>query len=95
MAEFVDRDELSRSLLEGLDALRAGDDDRATAELGRAVQLADASGDNETVRVLRRLVAVDDAVTGVVHMRRDVSPEAESEVEARSTMIIRKRGPER
>ena len=50
-------------------ARRAGDDATATSQLGRAAQLAAASGNDGTLRLLAGVVDIEDATTGTVRLQ--------------------------
>ena len=54
VAHYTGQAELAQAIQEGLDARKAGDDDGATAKLGRAVQLAGAWGTRTPRNCLRR-----------------------------------------
>ena len=61
------------AIQEGLAAKASGDDDTATAKLGRAVQLAKETGNDEATSRLKKVVDVEDPETGTVRLKRDVS----------------------
>src|SRR6185436_18499540 len=64
VAHFTGQTELAEAIQEGLAAKAAGDDATATTKLGRAVQLAAATGDDEATSKLRKVVEIDDPDTG-------------------------------
>ncbi|MBE1461008.1 VWA domain-containing protein [Kibdelosporangium phytohabitans] len=92
VAHYTGQQELNSVTQEGLAALAAGRDEEATAKLGRAAQLAKASGHEDTLRVLKRVVTVIDAPTAQVRLRRDMSAvDAEmASVRSRKTVQWRK-----
>jgi hypothetical protein len=50
-------------------ALAAGNEDEATRKLGRAVQLAQKTGDDEMTARLKKIVDVEDAEAGTVKIK--------------------------
>jgi hypothetical protein len=89
VAHYTGQVELAEAVQEGIRALRHGDDETATLRLGRAVELATASGDTRHLRELERLVDVDDAATGTVRLKRHVDPIDEMVLETRSVKTMR------
>ena len=89
VAHYTGQAELAEAIQDGLAAREAGDDDTATVKLGRAVQLADESGHEQTAKLLRRVVDVVDAPTGTVRLRRDASALDAELTNVRSTKTIR------
>lgn len=79
VAHYTGQAELAEAIQEGLAAREAGDAEAATERLGRAVQLAAASGHGDTAKLLARVVDVVDAETGTVRLRRRVA-EIDSEL---------------
>ena len=78
-------------IAEGLAARDSGDQATATVRLGRAVQIAHEAGNTETVRLLQKVVDVDDAATGTVRLKRDVEKTDEMALDVRSTRTVRVR----
>ena len=76
-------------IADGLAAREAGDANTATVKLGRAVQLAHEGGNDDTVRLLQKVVEVDDAASGTVRLRRDVEKSDEMALDVRSTRTVR------
>jgi hypothetical protein len=72
-----------------LAARRVGDERTATLKLGRAVQLAEQAGNDDTKRLLAKVVDVDDAVTGTVRLKRQVEALDEMALDTRSTKTVR------
>ena len=89
VAHYTGQVELAEAIADGLDARSKGDVATAADRLGRAAQLADASGNSETLRLIKGVVDVVDAPTGTVRLRPKVSAEDEMTLDARSTRTIR------
>ncbi|ADD44201.1 VWA domain-containing protein [Stackebrandtia nassauensis] len=83
--------ELARAIQEGVAAARSGDTDTATDRLGRAVALAAEAGNDNTARLLAKVVEVDPD-TGTVQMKSAVSSvDLEmADVESVKTVTVRK-----
>ena len=64
VAHYTGQAELASAIQEGLAAKAAGDEATATVKLGRAVQLAAETGNEEATSRLRRVVEIDDEETG-------------------------------
>jgi von Willebrand factor type A C-terminal domain/von Willebrand factor type A domain len=93
VAHYTGQAELSASIQEGLDALKAGDERTATVKLGRASKLAVESGNEGTVRLLRKVVDIRDERTGTVRIKRHVAKVDEMALDTRSTRTVRVRAP--
>jgi von Willebrand factor type A C-terminal domain/von Willebrand factor type A domain len=91
VAHYTGQAELSASIREGLDALKAGDDRTATVKLGQATRLAVDSGHDGTVRLLKKVVEVEDERTGTVRLRKHVDKADEMALDTRSTRTVRVR----
>ncbi|MEV6164155.1 VWA domain-containing protein [Streptomyces sp. NPDC052052] len=89
VAHYTGQAELAQVIQQGLDARRSGDLDGATAKLGRAVQLASASGNEETAKLLSKVVDVVDAATGTVRLKAKVAEADSMTLETRSTKTVR------
>jgi von Willebrand factor type A C-terminal domain/von Willebrand factor type A domain len=89
LAHYTGQAELAECIQDGLEARKEGDDARATAKLGRAVQLASESSNEGTLRLLAAVVQVDDAATGTVRLRREVADADEMALDTRSTKTVR------
>ncbi|MFI0541734.1 VWA domain-containing protein [Streptomyces sp. WSLK1-3] len=89
VAHYTGQAELARAIQQGLDLRKAGDIDGATAKLGRAVQLANASGNADTAKLLSKVVDVVDATTGTVRLKAKVEEADEMTLETRSTKTVR------
>lgn len=89
VAHYTGQAELARVIQQGLDARKSGDFDGATAKLGRAVQLASASGNEDTAKLLSKVVDVVDAATGTVRLKAKVAEADSMTLETRSTKTVR------
>jgi hypothetical protein len=89
VAHYTGQAELAEVIQEGLDLRKVGDIDGATAKLGRAVQLASASGNADTAKLLAKVVDVVDAATGTVRLKAKVEEADEMTLETRSTKTVR------
>ncbi|MEV5335421.1 vWA domain-containing protein [Streptomyces werraensis] len=89
VAHYTGQAELAEVIQEGLDLRKVGDMDGATAKLGRAVQLASASGNADTAKLLAKVVDVVDAATGTVRLKTKVEEADEMTLETRSTKTVR------
>ncbi|WP_329037349.1 VWA domain-containing protein [Streptomyces sp. NBC_00178] len=89
VAHYTGQAELAQVIQQGLDARKSGDFDGATAKLGRAVQLASASGNADTAKLLSKVVDVVDAATGTVRLKARVAEADEMTLETRSTKTVR------
>jgi len=89
VAHYTGQAELADAIHDGLAARAAGDDDTATMKLGRAVQIAHETGNEESVRLLEKVVDVDDPKTGTVRLRREVADADAMALDVRSTRTVR------
>lgn len=89
VAHYTGQAELAQSIQEGLDARERGNEEVATAKLGRAIQLAHESGNEGTAKLLKTVVDVLDAPTGTVRLKKSVAKEDEMALETRSTKTTR------
>jgi hypothetical protein len=88
VAHYTGQSELARNVQDGLEARRRGQEDVATEKLGRAVQLAAVAGNDDTLRLLHRVVDVVDAPTGVVRLKAAVDLGDEMELDTRSARTV-------
>ena len=88
VAHYTGQAELAQTIQDGLQARKEGDEDTATAKLGRAVTLANQAGHEETARLLAKVVEVHDA-TGTVRLRKKVADADEMALDTRSTRTVR------
>ena len=89
VAHYTGQAELADVIQEGLEARKTGDDATATVKLGRAVQLAAQSGNDDTAKLLSKVVDVDDAATGTVRLKKKVEDVDEMALDTRSTKTVR------
>ena len=91
VAHYTGQAELAQVIQEGLEARKAGNQDLATAKLGRAVALAEQSGNDDTAKLLAKVVDVVDPATGTVRLRKKVDDADEMALDTRSTKTVRTR----
>jgi hypothetical protein len=91
VAHYTGQAELAQVIQEGLEARKEGDEETATAKLGRAVKLAQQSGNADTAKLLEKVVDVVDAATGTVRLRPKVDDADEMALDTRSTKTVRTR----
>jgi len=89
VAHYTGQAELAQAIQEGLEARKRGDEDTATAKLGRAVALAEQSGNEGTAKLLAKVVDVVDAASGTVQLRKKVDDADEMALDTRSTKTVR------
>ncbi|MDJ0379781.1 VWA domain-containing protein [Streptomyces sp. G-G2] len=89
VAHYTGQAELAEVIQQGLEARKLGDIDGATAKLGRAVQLASASGNEDTAKLLAKVVDVVDVAAGTVRLKAKVADADEMTLETRSTQTVR------
>jgi len=89
VAHYTGQVELADAIQSGLAAAKAGDEATATVKLGRAVQLATASGHDDTLRLLGKVVDVADAESGTVKLKPAAGQAAEMTLDTRSTRTVR------
>jgi hypothetical protein len=91
VAHYTGQADLAQAIQDGLEARKAGDDDTATARLGRAVALAHESGNEQSARLLAKVVDIVDPVTGVVRLKPKIADADEMALDTRSSKTIRVR----
>jgi hypothetical protein len=91
VAHYTGQAELAQVIQDGLEARKRGDEDTATAKLGRAVALAEKSGNEDTARLLAKVVDVVDAASGTVRLKKTVNDADEMALDTRSTKTVRTR----
>jgi len=89
VAHYTGQTELADAIQEGLAAKALGDDATATAKLGRAVQLAAETGNDEATAKLKKVVDIDDPNAGTVRLRRSVDKLDEMALDTSSTKTTR------
>jgi hypothetical protein len=90
VAHFTGQEELADAIADGLAASKRGDEETATARLGRAVALAHQAGNTETARLLARVVDVVDEAAGTVALKKKVDAADEMALDTRSTKTVRR-----
>jgi hypothetical protein len=91
VAHYTGQTELAEAIQDGLAAKAAGDDATATAKLGRAVQLAAETGNDEATAKLKKVVDIEEPGTGKVRLRRSVDRLDEMALDTASTKTTRVR----
>jgi hypothetical protein len=91
VAHYTGQTELAAAIQDGLAAKAVGDTATATARLGRAVQLAAETGDEEATARLGKVVDIEEAATGRVRLRRSVDRLDEMALDTSSTKTSRVR----
>ncbi len=89
VAHYTGQTELADAIQAGLAAKASGDVETATQKLGRAVQLAEATGNAEATTRLRKVVDIDDPETGTVRLKRAVDKADEMALDTASTKTTR------
>ncbi len=89
VAHYTGQVKLADTIQKGLAAKAAGDDRTATVLLGEAAKLAHDSGNENTTRLLEKVVDVVDADTGTVRLRQHVEKTDEMALDTRSTKTTR------
>jgi hypothetical protein len=92
VAHYTGQTELAQAIQDGLAAKAAGDEETATTKLGRAVQLAAETGNEEATTRLRKVVDIEDSETGTVRLKRAVDKADEMALDTASTKTTRIRG---
>jgi len=91
VAHHTGQSELADAIQEGLEARRGGDEETATARLGRAVALAKQVGNDQISGLLDRVVDVIDEESGTVRLKSNVSKADEMSLDTRSVRTVRTR----
>lgn len=89
VAHYTGQTELAAMIQEGLAAKAIGDDATATTKLGRAVQLAAETGNDEATSKLRKVVDVQDEKEGTVKLKAAVNKADEMALDTASTKTTR------
>jgi hypothetical protein len=89
VAGYTGQAELAAAIADGLEANKQGDEELATARLGRAVALAHQAGNDEMARLLANVVDVVDEATGTVRLKKRVDAAAEMALDIGSTKTVR------
>jgi uncharacterized protein YegL len=80
IAHYTNQEELARAIKEGQEALAAGDAARATALLGRALEMSERTGNEKITRLLHTIVLRDSK--GTIHLNK------QADAVARKTLAI-------
>src|SRR5262249_57347716 len=91
VAHYERQFELTAAVRDGLAARRRGDGAGAAAMLGHAAELARASGNEETLRLLDRLVELGDGAAGTPGLGSDATPADEVKLETRPARSVPRR----
>ena len=94
VAHYTGQANLADAIQKGLAAKAAGDDRTATVLLGQAAKLAHDSGNEDTTRLLAKVVDVVDVEAGTVRLKRDIERADEMALDTRSTKTTRIRRTE-
>jgi hypothetical protein len=89
VAHYTGQAELAAAIQDGLEASKRGDEETATAQLGRAVALAHEAGNEDTAKLLAKVVDVVDEATGTVRLKKKVSAADEMALDTRSAKTVR------
>lgn len=89
VAHYTGQTELAATIQEGLAAKAAGDEVTATTKLGRAVQLAAETGNEEATAKLKKVVEIDNEADGTVRLRASVDKADEMALDTASTKTTR------
>lgn len=89
VAHYTGQTELAEMIQEGLAAKASGDEATATTKLGRAVQLAAATGNDEATSKLRKVVDIDDEKEGTVRLKAAINKADEMALDTASTKTTR------
>lgn len=89
VAHYTGQAELAAMIQEGLAAKAAGDEATATTKLGRAVQLAAETGNDEATDKLRKVVDIEDEKEGTVRLKAAVAKADEMALDTASTKTTR------
>jgi hypothetical protein len=89
VAHYTGQEELAKVIQEGLKALEDGSTETATVKLGRAAKLAKESGHLDTLKLLERVVDIDDADSGTVKLRPRATKSEKMDLDAESVKTQR------
>jgi hypothetical protein len=93
VAHYTGQTKLADAIQQGLAAKAAGDDRTATVLLGEAAKMAYESGNENTTRLLDKVVDVVDVEAGTVRLKQHVDKADEMALDTRSTKTTRIRKP--
>ena len=89
VAHYTGQTKLADAIQQGLAAKAAGDDRTATVLLGEAAKLAHETGNENTTRLLAKVVDVVDIDAGTVRLKQSVDKSDEMALDTRSTKTTR------
>ncbi|WP_134738529.1 VWA domain-containing protein [Nocardioides sp. 503] len=89
VAHYTGQTELASMIQEGLAAKAAGDEATATTKLGRAVQLAAETGNDEATSKLKKVVDITDEREGTVRLKAGIAKADEMALDTASTKTTR------
>jgi hypothetical protein len=89
VAHYTGQAQLADAIQKGLAAKAAGDDRTATVLLGEAAKIAHESGNEDTTRLLSKVVDVVDAEAGTVRLKSNIERTDEMALDTRSTKTTR------
>lgn len=89
VAHYTGQAKLADTIQKGLAAKASGDDRTATVLLGEAAKLAHETGNENTTRLLEKVVDVVDADAGTVRLKQHVEKADEMALDTRSTKTTR------
>lgn len=89
VAHYTGQTELAAMIQEGLAAKAAGDEATATTKLGRAVQLAAETGNDEATSKLKKVVDIQDEREGTVRLKAAIAKADEMALDTASTKTTR------
>ena len=89
VAHYTGQAQLADAIQKGLAAKAAGDDRTATVLLGEAAKIAHDSGNEDTTRLLSKVVDVVDAEAGTVRLKSNIDRTDEMALDTRSTKTTR------
>jgi von Willebrand factor type A C-terminal domain/von Willebrand factor type A domain len=89
VAHYTGQAQLADVIQRGLAAKASGDDRTATVLLGEAAKLAHDSGNEDTTRLLNKVVDVVDVEAGTVRLKQQVAKSDEMALDTRSTKTTR------
>lgn len=89
VAHYTGQAHLADAIQKGLAAKAAGDERTATVLLGEAAKIAHDSGNEDTTRLLAKVVDVVDVEAGTVRLKQQVTKTDEMALDARSTKTTR------
>jgi hypothetical protein len=89
VAHYTGQAQLADVIQRGLAAKSSGDDRTATVLLGEAAKLAHQTGNEQTTRLLAKVVDVVDVEAGTVRLKQQVAKSDEMALDTRSTKTTR------